>query len=72
MGRFNNMATKIVVAKLISRRMRDSSESSDSSDEEWEEVLNIRGKRALRPRIEHYARNVVSRYLDYEFKSHFR
>lgn len=67
-----NMATRIVLTQVTSRRRRDSSSSESSSDEEWQEVLKVRGKRALRPRIEDYARSVVARYLDHKFKSHFR
>jgi len=29
-------------------------------------------KRVKRPRIENYTQTVVSRYMDFEFKSHFR
>lgn len=48
-----------------------SSEGDTSSDDEWDMVINERGKRQLRPRILDY-NNLVQRYQDHEFKSHFR
>jgi len=49
-----------------------SSSSTSSSDEEYECFFQEKKKRVKRPRIENYAQTVVSRYMDFEFKSHFR
>jgi len=34
--------------------------------------LQEKKKRVKRPRIKNYAQTVVSRYMGYEFKNHFR
>ncbi|XP_031328864.1 putative nuclease HARBI1 [Photinus pyralis] len=57
------------VVGIIIRRRRISSSSSSSLDDE--EFFQQRKKRKLRPRITDYA-DVVGRYADNEFKSHFR
>lgn len=49
-----------------------SSDSDTSSDDEWQLFKKERKKRIARPRIQNYTQSVVARYLDYEFKSHFR
>lgn len=56
---------------LLVHQKNNESESSSSSDEDWVAALREKGKLKLRPRITDYT-NVVSRYMDYEFKSHFR
>jgi len=62
--------TTVEIATTLRRRRYYESESSSSSDSE-EIALRERGKRKLRPRIVAYD-DVVCRYMDYEFKSHFR
>lgn len=60
-----------VISMLLVRRRNNVSESSSSSDKDWEAALRERKKLKLRPRITDYA-DVVGRYMDYEFKNHFR
>jgi len=48
-----------------------SSSESSSFDEEYKS-LQEKKKHVKRPRIENYLQTVVSRYMDYEFKIHFR
>lgn len=64
------MNVPIVVATVIKRRRYESSTSSNS-DEDWEEAFCVRRKRQVRPRIVGYE-NIVHRYSDHEFKTHFR
>lgn len=66
-----SMATVKFVATLLHRRRYYETETSSSSDDEYEMALRERGKRKLRTRIVGYD-DVVRRYTDYEFKSHFR
>lgn len=63
-------ATEIITTILLQRR-KNESESSSSSEEEWELIMQRREKRTLRPRISGYE-NVIRRYMDHDFKSHFR
>lgn len=68
------MSLTATVGYLVMRRNNASeSSSSSSSDEEWSTILQKYDceKRKLRPRIIDYD-NVVYRYSDDEFKSHFR
>ncbi|XP_046611834.1 protein ANTAGONIST OF LIKE HETEROCHROMATIN PROTEIN 1-like isoform X4 [Neodiprion virginianus] len=68
------MSLTATVGYLVMRRNNaPESSSSSSSDEEWSTILQKYDceKRKLRPRIIDYD-NVVYRYSDDEFKSHFR
>ncbi|EGI68585.1 hypothetical protein G5I_02684 [Acromyrmex echinatior] len=56
---------------IVLRCIKYESEDSSSSDDEWELVLRKRKKRTFRLRIPNYV-DVVVRYMDYDFKSHFR
>ena len=57
-----------------------SSSSSSDSDDNNEELQNIlfhnrdnnRGERRIVPKITDYLENIVTRYTNIEFKSHFR
>lgn len=61
------------VGYLLMHRNNAPETSSSSSDEEWNATLQNynREKRKLRPRIIDYE-NIIIRYSDEEFKSHFR
>lgn len=67
------MSFVATVGYLLVQRNNDLESTSSSSDEEWIAVLRNRvyEKRTLRPRIIDYG-NVIIRYSDEEFKSHFR
>lgn len=68
------MSSAAALGYLVRRRNNASeSTSSSSSDEEWNTILQNYDceKRKLRPRIIDYD-NVIHRYSDDEFKSHFR
>ncbi|XP_047526405.1 putative nuclease HARBI1 [Pieris napi] len=61
------------VGYLLMHRNKAPETSSSSSDEEWDAIIKNynRENRQLRPRIIDYE-NVIFRYSDEEFKSHFR
>lgn len=63
------LAVKIVTSLISQRIDAESSTSSSSSDEEW--MCVERRRRQFRPRINNYC-NLVDRYSDNEFKTHFR
>ncbi|KAJ0175613.1 hypothetical protein K1T71_008772 [Dendrolimus kikuchii] len=70
----NKMSLMRSIGYLLLHRGNDSEErNSSSSDEVWRIILEKGNtkKRDLRPRITQY-KNVVDRYSDAEFKSHFR
>jgi len=62
--------TEVTVVSVAQILKNYSSSESSSSDEKYE--LTRKKKRVKCPRIENYAQTVVSRYIDYEFKNHFR
>lgn len=78
---FNNLRSNLIKMSIEvslgylvrGRNNAPESTSSSSSDEEWNTILQNydREKRKLRPRIIDYD-NVIHRYSDDEFKSHFR
>ncbi|XP_018358625.1 PREDICTED: putative nuclease HARBI1 [Trachymyrmex cornetzi] len=61
----------VISVVQIMKNNYSSSDENSSSDEEYEILLRDKKKRVKRPRIENYLQT-VSRYMDYEFKSHFR
>ena len=67
----DNMAKKIAVVSVILSLLRESDSDTDSSSEEEFWYPSEKKKRLLRPRIKDYVQ-VVLRYFDDDFKSHFR
>ena len=67
----NSLCNMDAIKVIVLRCIKYESEDSSSSDDEWELVLRKRKKRTFRLRIPNYV-DVVVRYMDYDFKSHFR
>jgi len=61
---------EIAVVSVVQILKNYSSSESSSSDEEYESLR--KKKHVKHPRIKNYAQTIVSRYMDYEFKSRFR
>jgi len=72
------MEQYILLENIIFESLSSSSSDSDDNNEELQNILfenrgnNNRGERKIVPKITHYLENVVTRYTNIEFKSHFR
>lgn len=63
---------QIAVISVVQILKNNYSSSDESSSSEEYEILVCNKKKRVKRRIENYSQTVVSRYMDYEFKSHFR
>jgi len=67
----NERLKKIVISLLVLKELIESSSSSDS-EEDLDALTNIETYRRKIPRLKNYVEEVVLRWRDDEFKSHFR
>jgi len=65
------MCVHVVISLFVLKELIESS-SSSNSEEDLDALTNIETYRRKIPRLKNYVEEVVPRWRDDEFKSHFR